>query len=88
MSEEHEHHKHDIMELRQVSKKRLILSLVVTLVFMIVEIVGGIIVNSISLINDAGHMFTHCFSIGIALVGMKIAEKPACSHKTFGLYRA
>ena len=55
---------------------------------MIVEIIGGLITNSIALISDAGHIFTHVFAISISLLAIYIARKPKCHHKTFGLYRA
>jgi cobalt-zinc-cadmium efflux system protein len=73
---------------RSVERKRLILSLVITSTVMIVEIIGGLLTNSIALISDAGHMFTHCFAIGISLLAIYIARNPPCHHKTFGLYRA
>ena len=73
---------------RTVEKKRLILSLIITVTVMIVEIIGGLITNSIALISDAGHMFTHSFAIGISLLAIYIARKPPCHHKTFGLYRS
>ncbi|TFG24576.1 MAG: cation transporter [Promethearchaeota archaeon] len=77
-----------LFEFRNVEKKRLIMSLTITLSVMFVEIIGGIITNSISLISDAGHMFTHSFAIGISLLAIYIARKPPCHHKTFGLFRA
>jgi cobalt-zinc-cadmium efflux system protein len=56
---------------------------------MIVEFIGGYISHSVALISDAGHMFTHCFAIGISLAAIIIAVKrPPCHHRTFGLYRA
>ena len=55
---------------------------------MVVEIIGGILTNSIALLSDAGHMFTHSFAIGISLIAIYIASKPPCHHKTFGMYRA
>jgi cobalt-zinc-cadmium efflux system protein len=55
---------------------------------MVIEIIGGFITNSISLLSDAGHMFTHAFAIGISLLANIIAKKPSCHHRTFGLYRA
>jgi cobalt-zinc-cadmium efflux system protein len=73
---------------RALERRRLVISLVVTGVFMLVEVVGGIISGSIALISDAGHMFTHCFAIGIGLAAISIARKPPCHHRTFGLYRA
>ncbi|MFX1452994.1 MAG: cation diffusion facilitator family transporter [Promethearchaeota archaeon] len=71
-----------------VEKKRLILSLIITSTVMVLEIIGGILTNSIALISDAGHMFTHCFAIGISLLAIYIARNPPCHHKTFGLYRS
>ncbi|TFF88255.1 MAG: cation transporter [Promethearchaeota archaeon] len=77
-----------IFEYRDVAKKRLILSLTITLTVMFVEIFGGIISNSVALLSDASHMFTHAFAISISLFAIYLAQKPACHHKTFGLYRA
>ncbi len=77
-----------LFQFRTVERKKLILSLSITIIVMIIEIIGGIITNSIALISDAGHMFTHAFAIGISLLANFIARKPPCHHKTFGLYRA
>ncbi|MFX0139127.1 MAG: cation diffusion facilitator family transporter, partial [Candidatus Hodarchaeota archaeon] len=77
-----------LFQFRTVEKKKLILSLTITLSVMVIEIVGGFITNSIALISDAGHMFTHAFAISISLLAIFIARKPPCHHKTFGLYRA
>jgi len=77
-----------LFEYRTVEKKRLILSLSITITVLFVEIIGGIITNSIALISDAGHMFTHAFAIGISLLAIYISRKPPCHHKTFGLYRS
>jgi len=77
-----------LFQFRSVEKKKLILSLTITLIVMFVEIIGGLITNSIALISDAGHMFTHAFAISISLFAILIARKPPCHHKTFGLYRA
>jgi len=76
-----------LFEFRTVEKKKLILSLSITLVVMIIEIIGGLLTNSIALLSDAGHMFTHSFAIGISLIAIIIACKPPCHHRTFGLYR-
>jgi len=78
----------DLFEYRVVEKKKLILSLSITAGVMVIELIGGIITNSIALISDAGHMFTHSFAIGISLIALFIACKPPCHHRTFGLYRA
>ncbi|MFX1243298.1 MAG: cation diffusion facilitator family transporter [Promethearchaeota archaeon] len=77
-----------LFQFRSIEKKRLILSLIITTTVMFVEIIGGFLTNSIALISDAGHMFTHSFAIGISLLANVIARKPPCHHRTFGLYRA
>jgi cobalt-zinc-cadmium efflux system protein len=77
-----------LFQFRSVERKRLILSLFITTAVLIVEIIGGILTNSIALLSDAGHMFTHAFAISISLLAIMISKKPACHHKTFGLYRA
>jgi cobalt-zinc-cadmium efflux system protein len=71
-----------------VAARRLALSLAITLVVMVVEVVGGMLTGSIALISDAGHMFTHSFAISISLAAIVIARRPPCHHRTFGLYRA
>ncbi|MFH1709041.1 MAG: cation diffusion facilitator family transporter [Planctomycetota bacterium] len=74
-------------EYKAHEKRRLILSIVVTGLVMVVEIVGGIMSNSMALLSDAGHMFTHMFALGIALAAIYIASRDPRSHRTFGLYR-
>ncbi len=77
-----------LFEFKAVERRKLLLSLTITLSAMIFEVVGGILTNSIALLSDAGHMFTHGFAISMSLVAIFIARKSACHHKTFGLYRA
>ena len=77
-----------LFQFRSVERKKLIISLLITTIVMVLEIIGGFITNSIALISDAGHMFTHAFAISIGLLANIIARKPPCHHKTFGMYRA
>ncbi|MBD3197712.1 MAG: cation diffusion facilitator family transporter [Candidatus Lokiarchaeota archaeon] len=79
--------KDKIFEFKDVTKKRLIVSLSITLIVMFIEIIGGLVANSIALISDSGHMFTHAFAITISLVAIYLSQKPRCHHRTFGLYR-
>jgi cobalt-zinc-cadmium efflux system protein len=77
-----------LFEYRNVEKKKLSLSLLITTIVLFIEIFGFFITNSIALLSDAGHMFTHSFAIAISLIAIIIAKKPPCHHRTFGLYRA
>jgi cobalt-zinc-cadmium efflux system protein len=77
-----------LFEYRHVEQKKLILSLSITIITMILELIGGYLTNSMALLSDAGHMFTHAFALVIGLAAIIIARKPPCHHQTFGLYRA
>lgn len=77
-----------IFEYRAVETRKLVLVMVVTLLTMGAEIVGGIWTGSLALISDAGHMFTHAFAVVISLAAILIARNPPCHHRTYGLFRA
>jgi cobalt-zinc-cadmium efflux system protein len=77
-----------LFEYQHVEQKKLLFSLSITTVVMVVEILGGYFTNSVALLSDAGHMFTHVFALLIGIAAISIARKPPCHHRTFGLYRA
>jgi cobalt-zinc-cadmium efflux system protein len=82
---EHEHgHSHDH---RGTDKKVLKWALSITLITMFLEFFYGFLSNSLALISDAIHMFTHSFALIISLVAIIIASKKAPISKTFGFYR-
>lgn len=68
-------------------RNRLIAVLGVTLTTFVVEVVGGLLSNSLALLADAGHMFTDVFGIGFALAAIWIAGRAATSERTFGYLR-
>ena len=90
----HDHHGHDhgghdhAHELRQTSRRSLIIALSLISTYMVAEVVGGIWSGSLALIADAGHMLTDAAAIVMALVAMWIAEKEASIERTFGYQRA
>lgn len=75
-------------EYRGVERKKLKLAMGITGATMVVEAVGGVMTNSLALLSDAGHMFTHLFALGISLVAILIASRDPCHHRTYGLFRA
>ena len=77
-----------LFEYRRVEKKKLSLSFLITTIVLLIEVIGFFLTNSIALLSDAGHMFTHSFAIAISIIAIIIAKKPPCHHRTFGLYRA
>ena len=55
--------------------------------FLIAEVVGGALLNSLALISDAAHMFTDAAALAIALAAIRIARRPADDRRTFGYHR-
>jgi len=66
---------------------RLGLVLCLTLLFMIVEVVGGWLSGSLALLADAGHMLTDAGALGLTLLSAWIALRPASHSKTYGYQR-
>jgi cobalt-zinc-cadmium efflux system protein len=69
------------------SEKRLIWSLSITLLILVAEVAGGILSNSLSLLSDAGHMFTDVFALSLSLIASLIMRKPSDFRATYGYQR-
>jgi cobalt-zinc-cadmium efflux system protein len=66
---------------------RLLVVLGMVSAFLVVEVIGGLLTNSLALLADAGHMFTDAAGIGLSLLAIWFGGRPATSEKTFGYYR-
>ena len=80
-------HSHDRSEISRSDRKLVMGALAVTGVVMLAELAGGFLTNSLALISDSLHMFTHFLSLVIALSAMFLASLPRTTQRTFGLYR-
>ena len=69
------------------NRKRLAIVLVLVAVYMVAEIVGGLLTNSLALIADAGHMLSDAAALALSLFAIWIAQKPATPTHTYGYYR-
>ncbi|MFD0229563.1 cation diffusion facilitator family transporter [Streptomyces hirsutus] len=67
---------------------RLRAALAITLGVMVVEIVGGLLADSLALVADAAHMATDALGLGMALLAIHFANRPPSEHRTFGYARA
>jgi len=81
-------HGHDPAHAPHRSRGRLSAVLALTLAFLVVEVVAGFVTGSLALLADAGHMLTDVAGLMLALLAMKIAERPASPRRTFGYHRA
>lgn len=69
---------------QQVKTSVLGVAVLLTLGFSAVELIGGLLSNSLALIGDAGHMATDAASLLFALVANWLAREGADSHHSFG----
>ncbi|MFF7200166.1 cation diffusion facilitator family transporter [Streptomyces sp. NPDC008141] len=69
-------------------KGRLRIALTITLGVMVLEIVGGVLADSLALIADAAHMATDAVGLAMALLAIHFANRPAGGNRTFGFARA
>jgi cobalt-zinc-cadmium efflux system protein len=79
-------HSH-IGDLATKTTKRLALSLSLTAIFVVVEVVAGIFSNSLALLTDAAHNFTDVIALGLSWYALRIAAEPANDGKTYGYHR-
>jgi cobalt-zinc-cadmium efflux system protein len=55
--------------------------------FMVVQVVVGWWTNSLALLADAAHLFVDTAGVGLSLLAVWFAERPATAEKTYGYYR-
>jgi cobalt-zinc-cadmium efflux system protein len=84
MSHDHQH-KHGS---EGSNARRLGMTLSLVVVYMVVEVVGGLFADSLALIADAGHMLSDASALGLTLFAMRFARRPATTQWTYGSYRA
>ena len=59
----------------------------ITAVFMVVELLGGLLSNSLALIADAAHMLTDVAALGLSLFVLWFSRRPARPERTYGYLR-
>jgi len=85
MSHLHSHSHHHTPS--AANKGRLAIVLGLTSVFLIAEVAGALFTQSLALLADAGHMLTDIAALGLALLAIRFAERPATPERTYGYYR-
>lgn len=83
----HQHHDHSHRP-SSGNKRRLAWTLALAASYMLAEVVGGWVANSLALLADAGHMFLDVAALALSFFAMWMAERPAPSQRTYGYYRA
>jgi cobalt-zinc-cadmium efflux system protein len=69
------------------NKRRLAIVLALVAVYMVAEVVGGLLTNSLALLADAGHMLSDAGALALSLFAIWVAQRPATPRHTYGYYR-
>ena len=80
------HHLNHVKE-QHKSKKTLWITLMLTLFFTIVEVVGGLLSNSLALLSDSAHMISDVIALGLSMTAIYLATRKPNKKYTFGFLR-
>jgi len=80
-------HPHHAETAAAAGSRRLAVVLALVAVFLVIEVVGGLLTNSLALLADAGHMATDAAGLLLALLAIWIARRPATPDRSFGYDR-
>ncbi len=75
-------------DLTRHALSRLVLSLALTLGFVVFEALAGIFANSLALLTDAAHNFTDVIALALTWYALRLTTLPASGRKTYGNHRA
>lgn len=88
MTTHHHDHVHGHHHHHAAAGKTLAVALFITLFFAVLEVIGGLISDSLALMGDAGHMFSDSASLGLAAFAAWLAKKPPSHRHSYGMLRA
>jgi len=88
MAHAHHHAGHGVGADTEGNRRALTITLALVAVYMVAELIGGWLSNSLALLADAGHMFADVAALALALFAIWMAQRPATPERTFGHYRA
>ena len=80
-------HSHHHGHAHGVNERRVGIAAIFTGVFMLAEIIGGLVSGSLALLADAGHMLIDFASLSLAWFGFRLARRPADLMRTYGFDR-
>ena len=74
-------------EVDRGSVTRVQIALTLTGLFMIVEVIGGLLSGSLALLADAGHMLTDTMALALSAFAFRVSTRPADARRTYGYQR-
>ena len=70
-----------------LNRSRLLTAFIVTVIFMLIEVIGGWLSGSLALLADAGHMLTDAGALLLSLLAIHFSQRKASPHQTYGMIR-
>lgn len=67
--------------------KNLKLAIILTSIILFMELIGGVLSNSLALLSDAAHVFMDVVALLLSYGAIKISARPSNSSVTFGFHR-
>ncbi|MBA2873934.1 cation diffusion facilitator family transporter [Thermaerobacillus caldiproteolyticus] len=84
---QYDYHHLPHVKVQTKSKRTLWITLILTLCFTLLEIVGGFLSNSLALLSDSAHMASDVLALGLSMVALYLATRPPNKTFTFGYLR-
>ena len=82
MGHDHAHHHHD-MALKKVNTA-FVVGIILNLGFVVVEVVVGILIDSLSVLSDAGHNLADVGTLALSLLAFKLMKVKSTNQYTYG----
>lgn len=77
-----------MIEKNKRALRSLYLVILISIIFIVAEVVGGIYANSIAIMSDAAHLASDALGIAFSVVALKIGERSADHRYSYGYHRA
>ncbi|MBN2169294.1 MAG: cation transporter [Actinobacteria bacterium] len=74
-------------DMQKSTRTRLILAILISIAFVVAEVIIGVVTGSLSLISDAGHNATDCLAMGLSLFAIFMMARDPTPRRTYGYGR-
>jgi zinc transporter 2 len=84
----HQHHEHHSTSESDQAMRKMIKISIICFLFLLAEVIGGLIANSLAILTDAAHLSSDLSGFVISIIAIYIGKKKPNKKYTFGYYRA
>src|SRR6187455_1025172 len=84
MPHDHSHHHHDHSIQPGDVNRAFIVGITLNLIFVVVEVIVGLYIHSLSLLSDAGHNLADVATLALSLLAFRLLKVKSNEHYTYG----